>query len=71
MLSLLLWFAVCDHVEDIFEHLDTVQVSEKIRESIFIKILLVKVIHLTYLHYEIYPNNSALDRLFVKFFFHI
>ena len=27
--SLLLWFAVLDDVEDILEHLDTVQVSER------------------------------------------
>ena len=43
--SLLLWFAVLDDVEDILEHLDTVQVSENTRESVLIKILVVKEIH--------------------------
>jgi hypothetical protein len=43
--SLLLWFAVLDDVEDILEYLDTVQVSENTRESVLIKILVVKEIH--------------------------
>ena len=41
-------FAVCDHVEEFLEHLDAVQVSEKTRETFFIKRLLVNDIHLTY-----------------------
>ena len=47
-LSLLLWFAVCDDVEDILEQQDTVQVSEKTGESVFIKILLATDICSTY-----------------------
>ena len=33
MFFLPLWFGVLDDVEDILEHLETVQVSEKTRES--------------------------------------
>ena len=43
--SLLIWFAVRDPVDDILEHLDTVQVSSKTRIIGFIKISLVKDIH--------------------------
>jgi hypothetical protein len=36
--SVYLWFAVFGQVEDIFEHLDTVQVSDKTKDSVvFIK----------------------------------
>ena len=44
--ALLLWCAVIDHVDDILEHLDTVQVSVKTRESVFSKMLLAKEIHI-------------------------
>ena len=46
--ALLLWCAVIDHVDDILEHLDTGQVSEKTRKSVCIKILWVTDIHSTY-----------------------
>ena len=45
--SLLLWFAVHDHVEDILEHLDTVQVSEETREGLT-KYCCIQDIYLTY-----------------------
>ena len=46
MFSLLHWFAVCHHVEDILEQRDALNVSEKTRESIGIKIFWVKDIYI-------------------------
>ena len=43
--ALLLWCAVLDHVDDILEQLNTVQVSVKTRESVFSKMLSAKEIH--------------------------
>ena len=54
VVSLLLCFAVRDGVEDILEHIDTVQVSKKTGELVFIKNIVVKRYLFNFLLYNIY-----------------
>jgi hypothetical protein len=49
MFSLLPWFAILDLAEDIFEHLDTVQVNKNTREPTFFYQIILGDLYLFYL----------------------